>query len=174
MKRLLVQGVVFLSLFVFAIPAWSLAIDDVDSIDQLFSQTNLGNSGGALAWVRDELGDQTLVMNKFDVTASDWENINGYPSVFAIGLEDSPAYFIVKTGANTGNTNNTFLFQNLSFFNYAVIDLAEMGFTGSTVTNIGKISYIAAVPEPSTLILLGGGLLGLAVYGRGRKKQQHR
>jgi hypothetical protein len=51
----------------------------------------------------------------------------------------------------------------LGELDYAVIDIEGAGFA-----NIGKISHIAAIPEPSTLILLGGGLLGLAVYGRRR------
>jgi hypothetical protein len=170
MKRLFVQGIVFLSLLLFAIPVLSLTIDDVGLKDLLKSQSTLDNYGYTteLTWVKTILGnDPTLTINKYDVTASDWENIGGYgPSVFALGLDGTPGYYFVKIGSNSGSDSSIFLFQNLSSYNYAVIDLVEMGFTGRNITNIGKISHIGEVPESGTIILLGIGLLGLVGYGR--------
>jgi hypothetical protein len=171
MKRIFVQGIVFLSLFVFAIPAWSLTITDVGGIDQLLYSTRLADSGdaGVLQWIRDSLDDPTLSFSKFDTTGSNWVQLDGMPDVYAIGLQNEPAFFFIKIGVGglTSTAPDHFLFSNQYALNFAVVDIVSAGFT---IENIGKISHVGAIPEPSTLILLGGGLLGLAVYGRRRMK----
>ena len=164
MKRLFVQGIVFLCLFVFAIPVWSLTIDPLEFSTRF---TNSGD-GAVLEWIQDSLKDPTLGFAKFNTTSSDWSQI-GSSTVFTHSLEGEPAYFFVKIGAGglSSDAPDHFIFKNLGELNLAVIDIASTGFT---ITNIGKISHIGAIPEPSTLLLLGGGLLGLAVYGRRRMK----
>ena len=169
MKRLFVQGIVCICLLVVAIPAWSLALTDVGSIDELVSSARLSNSGDAteLQWVRNILGDQTLGVVEYGTT--NWTQIAS-SSVYALELSDPSSYFFIKvgTGGLPSDAPDHFLFKNLEDLNYAVIDI---GTNGIDLKNIGKISHFTAVPEPSTLVLLGGGLLGLAVYGRRRIKK---
>ena len=93
---------------------------------------------------------------------------------YALNMLGSPAYFFIKTGAKQDGFDH-FLFENLESLSWAVIDLP-----GLDIKNIGKLSHVGEVggggappqeqvPEPGTILLLGGGLLGLAFYGRGRK-----
>ena len=165
MKRLFVQGIVFLCLFVFAIPVWSLTIDPLEFSTRF---TNSGD-GAVLEWIQDSLKDPTLGFAKIDTNTSDWSQI-GSSTVFTHSLEGEPAYFFVKIGLGQLDSEapTHFIFRNLGELNYAYINIAQTDFT---IKGIGKISYIGTIPEPSTLILLGGGLLGLAVYGRRRMKK---
>jgi hypothetical protein len=109
---------------------------------------------------------------------------------YAIGLPDDPAYYLVKTGAGSGlsrsaspygcngsdqsggNDCDHFVFQNLASLDWGVFNFASMGFSGS-IKSIQKIGHIdqfggdpTSVPEPGTISLLGGGLLGFAMLRR--------
>lgn len=50
------------------------------------------------------------------------------------------------------------------------IRLIGSGSLEAGIDNFALTSVSAPVPEPSTILLLGGGLLGLGLYGRKRKK----
>jgi len=67
----------------------------------------------------------------------------------------------------------TFLFANNEFKDWAVLDLHDIYV--ASVTNIAKISYLSEfnappVPEPGTILLFGGGILGLGLFGGKRRK----
>ncbi len=108
-----------------------------------------------------------------------WVNTNEYTAVapvVAFALETAPAFYYIKTG-NVGDYDH-FLFANNESFDWAVVNLKESFGTGYVISGIGKFSHngelgdTAPVPEPGTMVLLGAGMLGLAIFGKRRMNRE--
>lgn len=182
MKRLFVQGIVFLSLVVFAIPAWSYTIGggatNVGGLDTLIGWTNLPNSGDAteLAWAQSIIGPTGTLGAKYNTTGGEW-SLTSQAGIYQAGiyahtLATSPEYFLIKTGNVADPDIRWFLFRNNAELSYAVISLAGMDFNDTT--NVGGISHIVEfnpVPIPSSVLLFASGLGGLVGIGRWRRKK---
>lgn len=153
----------------------ALTLADVGAVDVIIAQTELANSGDAteLNWVNTVLNGGYDLIFKENTVGTDWTDITDMDAVFALALDDSPAYFLIKTGANTGNSNHYYLFENKDSIDWAVINLNDMGFTARNIENIGKVSHIDGfnqpVPEPATMFLLGSGLIGLVSFRKRNK-----
>lgn len=82
-------------------------------------------------------------------------------------------YFIVK------NSTYYALFQNIDDFDWGVFDVSDVGESGLNLGTEGyTISHVtrfdgapAPVPEPSTVLLVGLGLVGLVGYNRKRNRK---
>lgn len=159
--------------------AWSIPWSDIggEYYDTLITSAALSNSGDETerAWVQSVTGQVipiTLDAKYKDMT---WLPVDGETGVYAIDLRTTnPAYFLIKTGKIKDGPYagaDHFLFRNESATGWGVIDLRALG-----IPNIGKISHVAeftssaAVPEPTTFLLLGIGLVGIA--GINRKKRR--
>jgi hypothetical protein len=91
----------------------------------------------------------------------------------------SPDYFMIKTGnIGTPDTRN-FLFDNLLGLDndpeWAVVAFGDIlgefdEVTSMDITKFSHIGEVNPVPEPSTILLLGTGLVGLVCYRRKRNK----
>lgn len=132
----------------------------------------LGNSGyqTELGFIQNSVPDAIayqLLTFSFQNVYADSGNTNIVPNVYATTLPDDPDYYIIKFGNLKIDPVNwdTYLFKNNTSSDYAVIDLSSLGGDINNI-NIGKVSHVGVVPEPSTLLLAGCGLLGLAGYGR--------
>ena len=184
MKRSILAVVYVCGLLAFAGSAWALpltighGITVVGDRDTLIAHSRLDNSGDAteLNWVKSVLGTDYVTLDakyptETNQTPMVWQQIDGRAGMYALNLLADPEYFLIKTG---GRGDDHFLFQNNGSLSWAVINLyVDLQFT--RFQGVARISHIdefngAPVPEPGTILLLGGGFVGLALFGRKRMK----
>ena len=111
-------------------------------------------------------------------SALDWNNVDG--TIWAAQLNDSPGFYFIKIGiGGTSILYDHFIYQNNPELNWLVIDLKDW-YKDTDVPspfpnniNVERVSHVGegtSVPEPTTMLLLGLGLFGLAGVRRKFKK----
>ena len=179
MKRPLFVLLVLCGFLLIANPSWALlltdGITDVGSEDTIWRAADLGDAGDStvIAWINSVTPEDYTIVDYFKPTGiPTFYNVQGDTSLRAFELQNEPDYFIIKFGDANGTYIEHVLYSNLSKKDWAVFDL-DGTYEGKAILNIGAFSHYAEiggtpVPEPSTIFLLGLGLVGLA--GIGRKK----
>jgi hypothetical protein len=185
----LLAGAVLAVCSIFAITTSALALKvgttDVGGVDTLIADTLLSNSNPAteIAWINSILTS----LNNTVVTSYQTIDFSGNPANFwqqtnvvgtyAMKTPTNPEYFMIKTGKIGSPDYRDFLFDNQNSMAWAVVNLSGLAadITEINQLNIGKFSHIlevngdsTTVPEPGTMMLLGFGMLGLAIYGKRR------
>ncbi len=175
--RMLKAFVVAASLAAFSGPAQAVLIGgtDVGSLDTVIGAIASASSGqpyeegqleAAILAATGTAVDVTLLTNVNNPTVVS-EGGNNYIDV----SPSTPGYYLLKFG--TGNTGNDMFFMaNEVFLQFLAWSDAQLIAAGLPANHVDSISHYAitgntpSVPEPSTLILLGVGLVVLAITAR--------
>ena len=157
-------------------------MSEVGVIDSKIAQTTLANSGSATeeAWVEGVLGYE-IDYTKWAGSLSGGQSGN-WEAVFDGGLlqlgeyafdlgVSNPEYYLIKTGggAGAGADDTHYLFKNNESLNWAYLNVADFG-ADVDWFNIGIVSHLATVPEPSIIALFATGLIGIGFVRRRKLK----
>ncbi|MEW7974392.1 MAG: PEP-CTERM sorting domain-containing protein [Candidatus Thiodiazotropha endolucinida] len=142
---------------------------DVGSIDIFISEANMqGNPAAETAWVNSVLATSGIAYSVQTETVDYF--LTDTADVYAFELQSATTgYFVIK------NAQRVALFQNIGALDWGVFDANSLTSAINLPGEEFQISHVTElngrnvnVPEPSTVVLLGLGLVGISLAGRKR------
>jgi hypothetical protein len=190
--KVFIRSLAVAAIILSASSAYAIPITTVGGIDTIIAQANLSNSGGGAtgteaSWIASVLGVNVNTIGYHQLTnsgANAWQQVTGgAPGLWAFNFAaagiTNPLVFLVKFG---NATYSHVLYQNNPSSQYGVINLGNINprngkITITSVSHVGTAGTIppppppppSQVPEPSSLLMLSGGLFAIASLINRRK-----
>lgn len=169
MKKL-ISTIVMFGMLAMSSVTWAVPIYGDEDLLKGSAVLANSNSSTEASFVNGILGT-SFTATDLEQLSNSWTLVDQSHGAFA--LVGDPLWFLVKAG------NTHYLYENKAEFGWAYVDYADAGmpsnnngvYTGIGISHYSELGS-TPVPEPGTMMLLGLGMLGMAIYGKRRMNRE--